>query len=145
MNERKDNGMGRVQIDFTVSNYYDVQQVRAGALAPDKVRRVQLRGVVDTGATRLVLPATVAAQLGLPSDSEVKVRYADQRGATRPLVRDAWVELLGRAAVFSAIVEQDRTQALIGAIVLEELDFVVDCITQTLHPRDPDRIFAEIE
>ena len=81
----------------------------------------------------------------MPSAGEVKVRYADQRGATRPLVRNAWVELLGRAADCSAIVEQDRTEALIGAIVLEELDFVVDCTTQTLHPRDPDRIVSEIE
>ena len=39
----------------------------------------------------------------------------------------------------------DRTDALVGAIVLEELDFVVDCITQTLHPRDPDRIVSEVE
>jgi predicted aspartyl protease len=145
MNERKDNGMGRVQVEFTVANYEDVLQAEAGTRARDQVRRVPLKGLVDTGATRLVLPASVVAQLGLSSAGEVKVRYADQRGATRPLVRNAWVELLGRAADFSAIVEQDRTEALIGAIVLEELDFVVDCTTQTLHPRDPDRIVSEIE
>jgi clan AA aspartic protease len=145
MNERKDNGMGRVRVDFTVSNYYDVQQAKEGTRTADQVRRVPLRGVVDTGATRLVLPASVVTQLGLPSAGETKVRYADQRNATGPLVRDAWVELLGRAAMFSAIVEQDRTEALIGAIVLEELDLVVDCTTQTLHPRDPDRIVSEVE
>jgi predicted aspartyl protease len=145
MGEGRDNGMGRVAADLTVANYYDVQQVRAGVLAPDKVRQVQLQGVVDTGATRLVLPASVVAQLGLPPAGEVNVRYADRRTASRPLVRDAWVELLGRAAVFSAVVEQDRTEALIGAIVLEELDFVVDCTAQRLYPRDPDRIISELE
>ena len=145
MNGRKGTGLGRVQVDFTVSNYYDVQQAEAGALAADQVRRVQVKGLVDTGATRLVLPASVVAQLGLPSAGEVKVRYAHQRGATRPLVRNAWVELLGRAGDFSAVVEQDRTEALIGAIVLEELDFVVNCTTQTLQPRDPNQIISEIE
>jgi clan AA aspartic protease len=145
MNERKDNGMGRVVVDFTVSNYYDVQQAKAGTRPEDQVRRMPLRGVVDTGATRLVLPASVVTQLGLPSAGETNVRFADQRNAKRPLVRDAWVELLGRSAVFSAIVEQGRTEALIGAIVLEELDLLVDCTSQTLRPRDPDIIVSEVE
>ena len=35
--------------------------------------------------------------------------------------------------------------ALIGAIVLEELDLLVDCGTQSLYPREPDSILTEIE
>jgi hypothetical protein len=42
-------------------------------------------------------------------------------------------------------VEPDRTTAVIGAIVLEALDLLVDCRTQTLQPRDPSGIIAEIE
>ena len=38
-----------------------------------------------------------------------------------------------------------RSDALLGAIVLEELDLLVDCTTQSLHPRDPDMIVTEIE
>jgi hypothetical protein len=34
---------------------------------------------------------------------------------------------------------------LISAIVLEDLDFLVDCRTQTLQPRNPNQILAEIE
>ena len=145
MNQQKDNSMGRVTVEFTVANYHDVLQAESGALAPEKVRRVALKGLVDTGATRLVLPERVTTQLGLPSAGETKVRYADERGATRQLARSAWVELQGRAADFNAIVEPSRTDALLGAIVLENLDFVVDCTTQTLRPRDPDRIVSEIE
>jgi hypothetical protein len=52
---------------------------------------------------------------------------------------------LGRDGVFSAIIEPDRKDALIGAIVLEELDLLVDCTTQTLRPRDPKEIVSEIE
>lgn len=51
----------------------------------------------------------------------------------------------GRSSVFSAIIEPNRDSALIGAIVLEELDFIVDCGHQTLVPRDPDRIISEVE
>ena len=42
-------------------------------------------------------------------------------------------------------VEPDRDSALIGAIVLEELDLVVDCVTEMLCPRDPRHIISEIE
>jgi len=55
------------------------------------------------------------------------------------------LELLGRQETFQPVVEPNRTAARIGAIVLETLDLVVDCRTQTLHPRDPDRIITEIE
>ncbi|HKI20275.1 MAG TPA: hypothetical protein VKA15_20465 [Isosphaeraceae bacterium] len=48
-------------------------------------------------------------------------------------------------SVFTAVVEPARTAALIGAIVLEELDFVPDCARQALLPRDPSGLFAEID
>jgi hypothetical protein len=35
--------------------------------------------------------------------------------------------------------------ALIGAIVLEDLDLLVDCTKQKLYPRDPDFVVSEIE
>lgn len=55
------------------------------------------------------------------------------------------VELLERHGTFKAIVESERDDVLIGAIVLEDLDLLVDCRTQTLQPRDPGGIITEIE
>ena len=114
-------------------------------LPPDKVRRVTVEGVVDTGATRLVIPERAAAQLGAREAGQTRVRYADGRTETRKLVDDVLLEVLGREATFRALVELNRDTALIGAIVLEELDFVVDFTTQTLHPRDPNLIISEVE
>jgi predicted aspartyl protease len=137
--------MGRVSVEITVANNGDVHMAEGGSLAPEKVRRVQILGTVDTGANHLVLPESVVQQLGLPLAGEAIVRYADRRTANRPLVEEVRAELLGRHGTFRAIVEPDRTTALIGAIVLEDLDLLVDCTTQTLQPRDPNRIIAEIE
>jgi hypothetical protein len=61
------------------------------------------------------------------------------------VIEEVRLELLGRHSTSSATVEPDRTTALIGAIVLEDLDFLVDCAKQRLVPRDPDRIVTEIE
>ena len=137
--------MGRFAVDVKVLNNRDVHLAAYGALAPENVRCAVLRGVVDSGAAKLILPASTVEQLGVRTMGEATVRYGDQRTATRPVVEEVRLELLGRHGTFSAIVEPDRTTALIGAIVLEDLDFLVDCTKQQLTPRDPNRIVSEVE
>jgi hypothetical protein len=44
-----------------------------------------------------------------------------------------------------AIVEPNRNTAVIGRMVLDTLDFVVDCDARKLYPRDPNGIIVEIE
>jgi len=137
--------VGRVVVQFELSNYSDLKMVERGFLTPDKVRKVAMQGVVDTGSTRLVLPSGVATLLGLPVTGQATIRYADHRRESREVVGDAHVQLLGRGGVFSAVVEPARSDALLGAIVMEDLDLVVDCTGQRVEPRDPNGIFAEVE
>jgi predicted aspartyl protease len=137
--------MGRVTAEISLANYWDVLRAQNGELSPDAVRRTTISGIVDTGAARLVLPQSVVDELGLPTDVETGVRYADHRTARRQIVRNVWLQLCGRASDFSAIVEPDRQDALIGAIVMEELDLIVDCTKNEVRPRDPDQIISEIE
>jgi predicted aspartyl protease len=137
--------MGRVVVDFVLSNYLDLAQVQLGTLTPDKVRRVVVQGVVDTGATRLVLPESVVNQLQLPRSGQTAVRFADHRRAKRDMVTNAYVELLGRGGFFDAVVEPNRSDALLGAIVMEVLDLIVDCPAQRVMPREPDMILTEVE
>jgi predicted aspartyl protease len=137
--------MGRVEVTFTLMNYYDLQQVEHGNLTPDRIRQVALMGVVDTGPARLVLPEGAANQVGLPTTGKAVVRYADHHREERTMVKDAFVQLLGRGGVFTAIVEPNRSDALLGAIVLEELDLVVDCPAKAVYPRDPKTIISEVE
>lgn len=139
------NGVGRFSIEFQVANYRDVIKAEDGQLPENRVRRLTLRGVVDSGAGRLVLPKTVVKKLGLPLDAKTKVRYADGRTRTRDTVAAVQVEIQGRKGTFTAIVEPSRSEALIGAIVLEDLDFLVDCLHQRLVPRDPRFVISEIE
>jgi predicted aspartyl protease len=145
MNQKRD-AMGRFSVDFEVSNNKDRIRAEDGTIKPDDVRRITIRGVVDSGATRLVLPESVVKKLGLPvTKNKVKVRYADRRVGTRDAVEEVHVELQGRSGNFTAIVEPKRRSALIGAIVLEDLDFVVDCTAQKLVPRNPKYVVSEIE
>jgi predicted aspartyl protease len=135
--------MGRFSVDLELASNEDLVLVHLGMLSPDKVRRVILKGVVDTGATRLIVPESVVQQLGLPKIGDVTVRYADDRTAAKPLVSNVWVKLQGREGLYNASVEPNRSDVLIGAIVLEDLDFLVDSKNQRLVPRDPATIVSD--
>jgi predicted aspartyl protease len=137
--------VGRFSVELEVANHEDVVKAKSGFMPMEQVRRTRISGIVDTGPTRLVLPASVVAALGLPETGQVTAKFADGRREPKTVVGDVQVEIQGRSSVFTAIVEAGRSDALIGAIVLEELDFVPDCTRQALLPRDPHGLFAEIE
>src|SRR5436309_2264639 len=60
--------MGKVLVTAKIENMYDLYEVEQGRLADDKVRRVELTdALVDTGASTLLLPKRLIAQLGLKS------------------------------------------------------------------------------
>ncbi len=64
--------VGRFAVEMEVANYEDVVQSRKGNLAAEKVRRMTIRGVVDPGASGLVLPGKIVKALGFPEKGQVK-------------------------------------------------------------------------
>jgi len=139
------NGVGRFSVELEIANNDDLALARRGLLPPDQVRRETIHGVVDSGATKLVLPQAVVKRLGLPLGDKIKVRYADGRKVQREGAEGVYVQLLGRHGTFTAIVEPRRKTALVGAIVLEDRDLLVDCTAQRVVPRDPRGAIYEIE
>src|SRR4051794_31133169 len=100
--------MGRFSVDLVLANNRDVITAGLEARIPDSVKHLTLTGIVDSGATRLVLPQRVVEALQLQDDGEATVRYADQRREKRRLVSNVWLQLQGRHGVFSAVIEPDR-------------------------------------
>jgi len=87
------NYAGRFSVEFEVTNYEDVVQARKGFLPAEQVRRARITGIVDTGATRLVLPASVVTALGVRETGQVSVRLADGRRETKTVVGDVQLEI----------------------------------------------------
>lgn len=145
MRQAREKKVGRFKVEVELANNDDMAAVRRGNLASDKVRRVKIQGVVDCGASRLVLPTAIAKQLGLPVTGKVKVTYADRSSTRRDQVEGVYLELLDRHGVFAAHLEPKRDTALIGALVLEELDFLIDPLKERLYPRDPRLVTSEAE
>lgn len=132
-------------MDVEVANYEDRVRERRKELQADAVRDCTIEGWVDTGATHVVIPKVVADSLGLPVLHETNVTFADGRRDTRDVVGDLWLRLCDREGVFKAVVEPNRSDMLIGAIVLEDLDLLADPTAGTCHPRDQLRTMYEIE
>ncbi len=104
--------MGRFSVEIEIANNDDLALVRRGLLPADQVRREVIPGVVDSGATRLVLPEAVVKRLGLPLGTAVNVRYADGRRAKRRAVKGVFVRLLGRDSTFTAIMRTETRDRL---------------------------------
>ena len=96
MQAKGGNGLGRFSVEIEVANYGDLIRSQDGNLPADQVRREKIQGVVDSGATRLVLPEAVVKRLGLPLGATVNVRYADGRRAgaapSRACLSSSWDE-----------------------------------------------------
>ena len=135
----------RFSVEVELANDEDVVRAKLGQISSAQVRSERIRGLVGSGATRLVIPEAVATRLGLEMTGSVQVRYADGRTALRSIAGQIHLSYGGRDSVFNAVVEPERQSVLIGAIVLEDLDFLVDCINQRLVPRDPKQIVSEAE
>jgi hypothetical protein len=136
---------GRISVEIEVANGGDLVLGRYGRMRPDQVRRETIRGVVNPRVMRMVLPEAVVKRLGLPTGNLAPVQYADGRRGWLPLVHGVFVRLLGRDGTYSAISDPDRETALIGGIVLGDLDLLVDGKEHRLVPRDPSGPLSEIE
>jgi clan AA aspartic protease len=126
--------MGKVMEKIKLTNDYDLAACRAGTLASEGVRVVEIDALVDTGATMLMLPSDVVERLGVPVRGHRKVRHADHRVEHVGLVAGILLQIRGREAFVSALVGPAGSTALIGQIPLEEMDFVVDPKSRELRP-----------
>jgi len=122
--------MGHVKTKIIIRNLYDVERLAEGEISAEDVRQEELEALVDTGATSMCLPASTIRRLGLRKIDECDIRTAN--GIVRRSVYTADIEALGRRSPFQVTEVPDDCPALIGVIVLEAFDLVVDPTTETL-------------
>ncbi|MBM3333177.1 retroviral-like aspartic protease family protein [Candidatus Sumerlaeota bacterium] len=126
--------MGRVTEKIKVTNLLD----------PGKT--VEVEALIDTGAMMLVLPQNIVNELGLRKMREARVRYANNTRETKPIYGVVTVEIAGRAGEFDVLAEPEGSQSLVGQIILEQLDLIVDPIARKAmpNPRSPEMPLVEI-
>lgn len=112
----------------------------SGLIPRDQVRRLEVEGLVDTGAVMLVLPQDIADSLGLEVDERRVASLADGSTCEVGRVTGVRVEILGRDVTTDALVVPVGATPLIGQVQLEVLDLIVDAKNREVrtNPRSPD-------
>lgn len=107
---------------------------------------VELNAKVDTGATLLVIPGDVSEEFQFPVIRKQNVKYAHEETAEKDVVWGVEVEICDRKGVFEAVVGPNKRYALVGAIVMETLDLIVEPRSLQIYPNPRSRLpMAEIE
>ncbi|MCY4119396.1 MAG: retroviral-like aspartic protease family protein [Acidobacteria bacterium] len=127
--------MGEVVVDVELENSADRAVFERGHGRASDIRSSTVEAIVDTGAVMLVLPQNVVERLGMNVLRTVVVTYADERKEERPVAGPLTVRIGNRFMITECVVGPPLSQPLLGQIVLEALDLVVDCAKRTLGPR----------
>ncbi|NIM16155.1 MAG: hypothetical protein GTO45_29480 [Candidatus Aminicenantes bacterium] len=91
-------------------------------------------------------PGKVPDKLELKKVEEVKVKYANNHIENKEIYRVVTLELMGRKGNFDILVESEGSQPLIGQIVLERLDLIVEPSKRRVipNPRSPEMTMVAI-
>ena len=131
--------MGQVHARALLTNAREAVLARLGHLPEQQVHHYDTEALIDTGATRSVLPPFVVDQLGLVRLGRTSAQYADGRVEEVETTEPFLIDIMGRQTSVMAMVLGQHV--LLGVTVLEELDLLVDCTRQRLiaNPAHPDQ------
>ncbi|PIU56023.1 MAG: hypothetical protein COS88_03395 [Chloroflexi bacterium CG07_land_8_20_14_0_80_51_10] len=112
----------------------------------DGQKSLEVDAVIDTGATMLALPRDMVDGLSLRKIRDATVRYANNQMERKSIYSAVMLECKGRRGTFDVLAEAEGSEPLVGQLVLEALDLVVDTATRTLipNPRSPDMPMVEL-
>ena len=127
--------MGEIKVSIKLENYDDLVALKRGWVKKEDLRCLEIDALVDTGSVMLVIPQDVVEVLGLEYRRKVIVTYADERKDERHVAGPLQLTISNRLMLTECVVGPPASEALVGQVVLEEMDLIPDCVNQTLKPR----------
>ena len=137
--------MGQTTEKVIIKNYADMFNAKEGLISKDAIREVEVDAIVDTGATYLCLPPKVIAELGLMFSYSTPVTTANGE-VPRRIFLGAYITIKDRNTEMEVMESDERTPPLIGYLILEALDFVVDTQSRQLigNPKHDGRRIVDL-
>jgi len=131
--------MGHVYADVMLSNAGDVVLARRGNIPNEHIRKMEVNAMVDSGAMTLTINEEIAEQLGLELHEKKEVTLADGSYRKCDYVGPVYIHFENRSACCHALVLPGADEILLGVIPLEEMDVMIDPVSQKLvvHPDRP--------
>ncbi|MGR3219900.1 MAG: retroviral-like aspartic protease family protein [Candidatus Anammoxibacter sp.] len=144
--------MGEIKIRALLKNYGSVWAAQKGYIMEAEIQSSEIEMVVDTGAVMIFLPQDEVEKLGLEPvrlepAKKVVVTYADERKEERWIAKGLEITIGNRSMVTDCIIGPPLCEPLLGRLVLEELDLIVDSARKTIcsRPESPNLPLLKIK
>jgi clan AA aspartic protease len=117
--------MGLIKTELELTNLRDVVLRDEGVIAQDKVRKMKVSFLVDSGAYMLAINENVRTQLGLKKVDRRLAEMANGQTLELDVVGPIELRFENRRGSFDAMVLPGNADCLLGAIPMQDLDLVI--------------------
>ena len=129
------NNMGQPIVkNVILRNHSDENLVMRGFAKASEIRETKADMIADTGAMIVGLSSSIIQKLGLPKVREVNATLADGSVVQKFIYDDLRVQILDRSGIFKCVDNGEHAPLLLGQIIFEDMDLVVDCASQKVYP-----------
>jgi clan AA aspartic protease len=131
--------MGLIHADIELVSIDDKALARKGYLSDDKIKKVKVRALVDSGAYMLSINEEIKMQLDLAVLDEQEAELADGTLRKVEIVGPVEIRFENRITSVNAVVLPSNTEVLLGTIPMEDMDVLIDPKAQKLivNPAHP--------
>jgi clan AA aspartic protease len=131
--------MGHTYAKIRLANSVDAILAKRGNLPNENVRKMEVTAMVDSGARTLTINEEIAKQLGLEVEKQLEVVLADGSYRKCDYVGPVNIYFENRFSCVHALVLPGADEILLGVIPLEEMDVIIDPLSEKLvvHPDRP--------
>ena len=127
--------MGKVLVkEVLLKNHRDEILFEEGHISSEQVRQITLDMVADTGAVAVSLPQSVVEKLGLRYMKDVLVTVSTGERKPVKMYGDLMVYIEGREAYTQCLAKPEEAPFILGQLVFEQIDYIVDCKNQRICP-----------
>lgn len=127
-----DTNMGKIVVTLTLTNWADRILSERGFISEEEVRSLTIdNALVDTGATRICLPADLIEKLGLTQTGTIDAQTA-MGPQTVNVYKGLELNVEGREGIYNCVELPVGQTPLLGLIPLEDLGLDPDLQNQKL-------------
>ena len=132
--------MGLVYADVEITNLADETLCEEGYLTIDKVRKIAIKIMADSGAIRLTINEDIRSKLGLRKRTAMDVLLADGTKRTLEVAGPVKIRFKDRDCITDAFVLPNNEKPLLGAVPMELMDLIIIPSAEKLdyNPLHPD-------
>ena len=124
--------MGKIMQKAIIETAYDIGAVKEGYISEDKIRRMEVEFLVDTGAAMVCLPISSIQAMGLKPRHIRNVITATGR-VERNVYDPIQLKVMDREGILEVMEVPDGVPPLLGYLALENLDLYPNPTKQILE------------